>query len=109
MLQRQHRLPAQIKITHSLFYRTDLFVLKVAKNNLPESRYGFLVRKAVEKRATKRNRIRRRFRACVEESLEKITGGHDMLFMLEKGIIEKQKAELQEELMLFFEKKNLLK
>lgn len=109
MLQRQYRLPAQIKLSHPLFYRTDLFVLKIAKNNLPENRFGFLVRKAVEKRATKRNRIRRLFRSCIEESLEKLSGGHDMLFLLEKGIIEKHKAELYEELMLFFEKKNLLK
>jgi len=104
MLARKYRLPATTKLPHARFIKTELFSLKYAENNLALSRFAFVVRKSVDKRAVARNRIRRVFRSCIEELLEQIIPGIDMLFFLEKGIMDKQQAEICKELNFSFSK-----
>jgi len=108
MLAREYRLPAQIKLSHSRFFRTDLFSVKYTKNELPVSRFAFLVRKAIDKRAVVRNRIRRVFRSCIEQSLNQIPPGYDMLFFLEKGIIDVTRDEVLGEIGKALSEKGLL-
>jgi ribonuclease P protein component len=108
MLQQLHRLPAHSRLFHPTTYRTPLFLLKISKNNLPVSRFGFVVRKSIDKRATARNRIRRVFRSCIEEGVNRIAVGYDMLFFLEKGIIDKQQDSLGGEIKAFLAQKKLI-
>jgi ribonuclease P protein component len=108
MLAREYRLPATTKLTHAHFARTPLFSVKYASNTLSVSRFAFVVRKATDKRAVVRNRIRRLLRSCIEELLPQIAPGYDMLFFLEKGIIDKQQKDLCHELQEFLEQKHLL-
>lgn len=108
MLNKQYRLPASTRLNNATLYSTALFSLKVAANNLPESRFGFVIGKAVDKRAVVRNRIRRLFRSCIEDMREEIVSGHDMLFFLKRGIIEKEKEVLSAELANFLKEKTLL-
>ena len=108
MLAREYRLPSTVKLTKSYFFKTPLFSVKYSKNELTESRFGFLVRKTVDKRAVARNRIRRVFRSCIEELLLDIVPGYDMLFFLEKGIIDKRQKDLCQELKTILQQKNLL-
>lgn len=103
MLAREHRLPATTKLSHARYSKTSLFGVKYAKNELPNSRFAFLVRKTVDKRAVARNRIRRVFRSCIEELREQIIPGYDMLFFLEKGIMNVTRAELLKEVTTFLE------
>jgi ribonuclease P protein component len=107
MLPRHYRLPAHIRLRHPRYYKTSEFLLKVSANNLPYSRFGFLVRKSIDKRATARNRIRRVFRSCIEEMLGEIQNGYDMFFLFEKGIIEKNREELYQELRTLLSQNNL--
>ena len=109
MLDKIHRLPSNTQLKNSRFYKTPLFAVKIAKNDQLGSRFAFLVRKKVDKRAVVRNRIRRVFRSCVEEMLGEIASGHDMLFFLERGIMEKRREELLEELKKFFEERGFIK
>lgn len=108
MLSRRYRLPATVKLAKAHFSKTPLFSVKFVPTSLPESRFGFLVRKTVDKRAVVRNRIRRLFRSCIEELLTEIKPGYDMLFFLEKGIIDKRQQELVQELRTFFQQKGLV-
>ena len=108
MLSREYRLPATTKLIQARFVRTPLYGMKYAQNELAVSRFAFVVRKTVDKRAVARNRIRRVFRSCIEEMLEQIVPGYDMLFFLEKGIINKQQPELCEELQQFLQQKHLI-
>lgn len=62
--------------------------LKIAKNGKDLSRFGFVISKKVDKRATVRNRIKRKLRNCLEEKMEKISKGYDFLFII-KGNTEK--------------------
>ena len=108
MLQKQYRLPAAVRLISPISFSTQTFFLKVKKNNLSFSRFGFVVRKAVDKRATVRNRIRRLFRSCIEEMLPEIASGQDMLFLLKAQVLEMKREDLYNELHDFLKEKNLL-
>jgi len=108
MLAREYRLPAHIKLSHTRFFKTSLFSFKYTKNELTVSRFAFIVRKSVDKRAVVRNRIRRVFRSCIEESLIQVSQGYDMLFFLEKGIIDVTRDELLKEVSKALNEKGLL-
>lgn len=108
MLQQQHRLPGTVRLKSPISFSSPSFFLKVAENNLSQNRFGFLVRKTDEKRATDRNRIRRVFRSCIEEMLPEIQPGRDMLFILKRQILEMKREDLYNELHAFFKQKNLL-
>ncbi len=109
MLPQQNRLPAVTRLRQPRFRKTLLFSVKFSQNNLPLNRFGFVVRKTVDKRAVIRNRIRRVFRSCLEEQLGNIVVGQDMLFFLEKGIIETSRAQLCQKVNQFLTEEKLLK
>jgi ribonuclease P protein component len=108
MLARQYRLPATTRLPRAHFTKTELFRMNYAENKLGINRYGFVVRKSVDKRAVIRNRIRRVFRSCIEELHKESIPGYDMLFFLEKGIIDKRQADLRTELHEFLQQLHLL-
>lgn len=108
MLSQPHRLPASVKFKQSRYRKTPLFSVKVARNDQQESRFGFVVRKTVDKRSVYRNRIKRTFRAGIEQHLNEIASGYDMLFFLEKGIIKKSSDEVWQKLHLLLEEEKLI-
>ena len=108
MLQKQYRLPGAIRLKSPTSFTTPTFFLKVSKNDLEYSRFGFVVRKTVDKRATVRNRIRRVFRSCIEEMQQEVKVGYDMLFLLKNVILEKKREALYNELHEFLKEKQFL-
>lgn len=86
MLSRKYRLPATIKLREVFVIHTPFFSVKVGTNEFLYNRYGFIISKKVEKRATIRNRLRRRIRAFIEPLPMRISTetGKDMLFILKK-------------------------
>src|SRR5688572_23529732 len=108
MLQKQYRLPAAVRLQSPKSFATQPFFLKVSKNELTMSRFGFVVRKQVDKRATARNRIRRVFRSCIEDMLAEISPGYDMLFFVKSQVLEMKREDLYNELHVFLKDKKLL-
>ena len=108
MLPRQYRLPARVRLTHPHIYASPYFTVKSTSNELPLNRFGFIIGKAVAKEAVTRNRARRLIRSCVEERLEAMKPGHDMLFLMKKGIIGIEREILLSELDKFLTEKKLL-
>jgi ribonuclease P protein component len=109
MFKRQYRLPAQVRLPHSRIISSPYFTVKIAKNDLPYNRYGFVVGKVIDKRAVYRNTLKRRFRAYVEELHEKLEVGYDVLFLLRKSAIEKTTQELADEIDKILRQVGLLK
>ena len=111
MLSQTFRLPSTVKFSYSKshFAKTPLFSLRYRQNDLSISRFGFIVRKTVDKRSVKRNRIRRVFRSCIEQQLDTLSPGYDMLFFLEKGIMDKSQSELWQILLQLLKERKLLK
>jgi ribonuclease P protein component len=69
--------------------------LKIAKNNLGNVRFGFVVSKKVSKKATLRNKLKRQMRELIRLRLGRIKKGIDgVLIISSKGANEKfQKLE----------------
>ncbi len=73
-------------------FKEDLLLLKVIKNNLGLIRFGFIVSQKVSKKATVRNKIKRRLRAMVGKETKKNKIGLDILFIVLPGL-EKNKFQ----------------
>lgn len=100
MLKKKHRLPLMARSKRIKTVSTDYFLIKISKNDLLDSRFGFLVSKKIDKRAVVRNRLKRTYRSIVEELAEKIDKGYDLLFVIKKG----SKEEKREVILDAFEK-----
>lgn len=107
MLNKKYRLLDRVKFDKSS--PSPFFVLKTAKNDRPYSRFGFSVSKKTDKRATERNRIKRQVRVFVEENLEKIEPGFDILFLIKKEALGKETGDIHKNILKEFKKENLLK
>jgi len=109
MLARRYRLPTSIRFPRNATFITDDYLFKWTTNALSYSRFGFIVRKTLDKRATRRNRVKRLLRSCVEELQKQIVPGYDMLFLLKQGIMGKTRRQLLDELKQTLKKNRLLK
>jgi len=109
MLKKIHRLPATQKSRKPLLFKAQNFTLRVSENNLLVSRFGFIVKKSVDRRAVVRNRLRRVFRSCIEDMFEEVKTGYDMLFFLEKGIIDKKREFVYGDIHKLLAERELLK
>lgn len=88
MFKRQNRLPRGIGFYNS-FFSTPFFVLKFKKNGLTVNRFGIVVSKKIDKRAVERNKIKRMFRKTLMDLNKEMASGHDILFIVGPGIINK--------------------
>ncbi len=109
MLKKKYRLLKETKFDKKDFYTSPFFVLKVAKNEKSFNRFGFVISKKIDKRATVRNKIKRQIRVCIEVNFDKIKPGYDMLFILKKQILNKTTKEIGELTLGELRKQKLLK
>ena len=65
MLKKKYRLLKETKFNKGDLYTSPFFVLRLAKNEKSFNRFGFVVSKKIDKRATARNRIKRQIRVCI--------------------------------------------
>ena len=91
MFKRQYRLPSGTRISSQQTISSSFFLLKKVANNLPNSRFGFVVSKKIDKSAVVRNRTRRVLRAAIEDLLPDIKVGFDLLFVLKQPLPERTK------------------
>ncbi|MDD2646594.1 MAG: ribonuclease P protein component [Patescibacteria group bacterium] len=112
MLDRAHRLTKDIdfeKLAKSgrAVYGGEL-ALKWRKNDLAQSRFGFVISTKVSKKAVVRNKIKRRMRAIVRLSLSKIKPGYDIMILTRTEIVKLSYAELKSKLELLLKQASLL-
>jgi ribonuclease P protein component len=93
MLKRENRLVPGVKFGNSHFFTVPQFVLKEKVNGLTVNRFGIIVSKKIDKRAVARNRIKRFFRTAFVDLSKKMDSGHDIIFIVRKGILGKTKEE----------------
>jgi len=75
--------------------KNNIFVLKIAKNNLNINRFGFVVSQKVSKKATIRNKVRRRLAGALRDERKNIKKGIDMVFIALPGIEKKSFCEIK--------------
>ena len=108
MLKRKYRLSAGNRLQQPSVIHTQFFTLNVAKSSLPYNRYGFVISKKIDKRASVRNKAKRKLRWCVEKIQERVPGGHDMIFYLKKNVIQTPSSTLCSQMEHIFKKEKLL-
>lgn len=104
MFKKENRLPVKT-IKPEQVFRLEGFILKTARNNLGKSRFGFIVSKNIDKRASARNRAKRLFRRVFEENFKRINKGVDFLLIAKKMPQEETFIKLGK----LLEEKSLLK
>lgn len=77
-------------------FKSNFLTFKTVKNNLGLPRFGFVVSKKISKKATIRNKIRRRLRVAVEEQLKNVKKSTDNVFIALPGIEKKDLFEIKE-------------
>jgi ribonuclease P protein component len=65
-------------------------ILRLRKNNLtntdkPVTRFGFVVSNKIDKRATRRNNLKRKLRGAADELLSQIKSGYDIVVIVKNN------------------------
>lgn len=87
--------------------KEDFLFLKWLKNNLPISRFSFVVSRKISRKATQRNKIRRRLREIVRLKIPKIKKGIDGILVALPGLEKKDFLEIKETIEKIFKKAKL--
>lgn len=88
--------------------KEGLLILRTVKNNLDNSRFGFIVSKKVSKKASLRNKVKRRLRDLVRGKLKKIKKGKDNLLVALPGLETKSFRDIKETVDKLFKKAGLI-
>ena len=109
MLAKSKRLPIKAKISKNTIFSTSFFTVKIGNNKEERSRFAFIAGKGVDKRAVRRNRIKRKFRNLIEKEYNKIEPGHDFLFRIKRYALEVDREELLKSIITILKKEKLIK
>jgi len=77
-------------------FKEDFLILKIVKSGLKNSRFAFIVSRKVSKKATLRNKIRRRLSRLTGLKIKRIKKGMDLILMAVPGLEEKDFWEIEE-------------
>ncbi|MBU1178164.1 ribonuclease P protein component [Patescibacteria group bacterium] len=80
---------------HGRFFKHQFIAIKSLKNNQPQSRFGFLVGIKVSKKATVRNKVKRRLREVIRLALADIKPGFDVVVMVRPEATDKTYREIE--------------
>ncbi len=90
-------------------FKVGFLTLKIAKNNLKESHYGFVTAKKFFKKTVLRNKIKRRLRSIIRQNIKDIKKGVDVVLIALPGLEKKSFSEIKEILDLIFKKTGLIR
>ena len=90
-------------------FKEGFLFLKVVKNNLKDNRFGFLVGKNFSKKATLRNKLRRKLREIIKLKMPKFKKNFDAVLIIIPGIETKDFWEIEETINKLFLKAKLFR
>jgi len=76
--------------------KESFVILKTVKNNLGVNRFGFVVSQKVSKKATERNRVRRRLASIIKSEGKNIKAGTDLVLIALPGIEKRSFLEIKD-------------
>lgn len=85
-------------------FKNTFLLCKTMKNNLKESRFGFVVSKKISSKAVVRNRVKRRLRQAFINNMRKFNPPIDVVVIALSGIEKKEFLEIQEKVVVFLNK-----
>ena len=113
MLKKKYRLPRRdggVVFKQGRTFGNAFFLTKVKNNHLFYSRLAFVVPSKIEKKPTKRNRLRRRVYEVLRHQYKLIREGLDILIIVQNPkIFKKTYPEIEKELKNTLQKAKLLR
>jgi ribonuclease P protein component len=94
MLKKQNRLGKITKTKENKLFTSPLFNIRISDNKENKTRFAFIVSKKIDKRAVIRNRTKRVLRSAVEEIIEKLKTGKDIVIISKKALVPEQTKEV---------------
>jgi len=98
----------EIIFKNSKSVKNNLFIFKIARNNLGLNRFGFMVSQKVSKKATVRNKIKRRLAEAIRPEMKNIKIGTDLVLIALHGVDKKEFSEIKEAAITLLKKAGLL-
>ena len=86
----------EVIFKNSKSFKSNLFIFKMMKNGLGFNRIGLVVSQKVSKRATTRNKVRRRLAEVMKVEIGNIKNGTDLIIIALAGIEKKEFSEIKE-------------
>jgi len=96
MLKKKHKLPIQLFLSlksGSKYFKSQLFSLKIKENSLPFSRFGIVISSRYDKKAVRRNFLKRRIFDFFRLNIDKFKKGFDILAFLSSFVKSDTKEE----------------
>ena len=90
------------------FFGSHFLALKIAPNNLKDTRFGIIVGTKVSKKAVDRNKAKRRLREAIRQQLPQIKPGFDVVLMVKPEITSKDYQEIVKTVFGLLKKSRLL-
>lgn len=78
-------------------FNSKFLFLKIRKNSLENSRFGFIIGTKISKKSTVRNKIKRRLRESIKKKLNNIKPGFDVIIGVKPEIVDKSYQEIEKE------------
>lgn len=85
-------------------FKEGFLFLKIVSNNLKTSRFAFVISLKVAKKASLRNKIKRRLREIIKIKLPKMKTGFDIVLVTFPGIETQDFQEIEETINKLFKK-----
>jgi len=92
---------------HGQGFKQGFLYFKIKNNDLKYSRFGFVVSKKFSKKATERNKIKRRLREIIKKKLPMIKRPIDVVVIVSPGA-ENDFKKLEETIDVLFKKAKIL-
>ncbi len=113
MLAKQYRLQKdkdlKLVFKNGKAFSAGFLFLKLKKNNLQVSRFGFIVGKRISKKAAIRNKIKRRLREIIRKNLDNIKSEFDIVIWVKPVIADKNYQEIEQDIKELLKKSRLIK
>lgn len=101
MLAKQYRLQKdrdfKLVFENGKTVNSKFLFFKFKKNDLPISRFGFIIGKKISKKSTIRNTIKRKLREIIRKKINNIKPGFDIMIGAKTEILGKTYQELEQE------------
>ena len=91
------------------YLKGNFINLKFIENNLPQSRFVFIIGLKISKKTVIRNKIRRRCFEVIKSTFNQIKEGFDLVFLPTPEAVEKDYSETEKEINSLLKKAKLLK
>lgn len=90
-------------------FKEDFLILRTINNNFKTSRFAFIVSQKISKKASVRNKVKRRLREMIRLRIKKIKKGKDNLLIAVSGLETKDFWEIEETVNKLLKKAELIK